>query len=157
MRTYFKNVFLWFRSQFAGSNDPPHKIAVGFGLGIFTGIFPGIGPVAAVALAIFLGVNRAAAFTGSLLTNTWMSLVTFVLSLQIGAMLLGKNWEELGAQYKNLLRDFHWKDLGDWAFVQILLPVFVGYAVVGLIGALIGYGVCWVVLKIHRKQVTGLS
>ena len=58
-------------------NDTPHKIALGLGLGVFAGILPGTGPIAAIFLALAFRANRASALLGSLLTNTWLSLVTF--------------------------------------------------------------------------------
>ncbi len=152
MKESLQKILLWFKTNLVGINDSPHKIAAGFGLGIFTGILPGMGPMASVVLAVFFKVNRAAALVGSVLTNTWLSFVTFVLSVQIGASLLGKNWQELGEQYRDLLHDFHWRDLGSTVFLQALLPVLLGYVVVGVGAGLIGYGICWLVLKVHRDS-----
>ncbi|PIR13657.1 MAG: hypothetical protein COV50_05635, partial [Flavobacteriales bacterium CG11_big_fil_rev_8_21_14_0_20_35_7] len=62
-------------------NDTPQRIALGLGLGSALGMLPGTGPLAALFLAVVFKVNRASAFLGSLATNIWLSLVTFLLAL----------------------------------------------------------------------------
>ena len=59
-------------------NDSAEKIALGVGLEVFSGLMPGTGPTAALFLAFIFRANRAAALLGSMLTNTWLSVVTFI-------------------------------------------------------------------------------
>jgi uncharacterized protein len=70
-------------------HDTPQRIALGFGLGVFTGILPGAGPIAAIFLALLFHANRASALLGSLITNTWLSVLTFSLSVRIGLGIMG--------------------------------------------------------------------
>ena len=89
-------------------DDSPQKIALGFGLGVFCGILPGTGPVAAVALAFVFRVNKIAAFAGGLLTNTWLSVVTFILAVRLGSAVSGADWNEVYSRCKDIIRDFHY-------------------------------------------------
>ena len=105
---------IWFKGiwhQFIGIEDTPFRKAAGLGLGVFLGIFPGAGPLAALVLSSILHVNRAAALVGSLLTNTWISIVTFVLAIKVGSFVTGTNWQDIYLECQSLLKDFHWKYL----------------------------------------------
>jgi len=70
-------------------DDSPHKIALGFGLGVFLGVMPGMGLIAALAIAIIIKVNRIAALLGSILTNTWLSIPVFFLAVRTGSAVTG--------------------------------------------------------------------
>lgn len=132
-------------------NDSPQKIAIGFGLGVFMGIMPGVGPVAALVMAFFFRVNRVAAFIGGLLTNTWLSLITFILAVRIGSAVTGLDWETVSQNCKVLLNDFHWNKLFQSFVFDIFVPLVIGYAVVGLGAAVASYLVIRTILK-QRKN-----
>jgi hypothetical protein len=131
-------------------NDTPQKIALGFGLGVFAGIMPGIGPLAALTLSIILRVNRASALLGSFLTNTWLSLVTFLLSIKIGSCLIGVPWQEVQQQWMGIFKDFHWQDLLRLTALEIILPVLLGYLFIAFILALMVYATVLLILN-QRK------
>jgi len=134
-------------------NDTPQKIAQGFGLGVFLGIMPGLGPVAALFLAMAFKVNRAAALIGSLLTNGWFSLVTFVLSIKIGSAIMKIEWRQ---EYENFLfavKNFHWQSLFDASVFKILLPAFIGYLVIAACAGAVVYFVAWIIAqRIGREK-----
>ncbi|MBI5144700.1 MAG: DUF2062 domain-containing protein, partial [Candidatus Omnitrophica bacterium] len=85
-------------------HDAPQKIALGFGLGVFLGIFPGTGPIAALFLAWRLKINRASALLGSLLTNTWLSIVIFLLSIKFGLSITQFKWQKITHHWLESLR-----------------------------------------------------
>lgn len=87
-------------------NDSPQKIALGFGLGIFLGILPGTGPVAALFLALLFRVNRASALLGCLLTNTWLSIVSFLFSIKVGSAIMRLDWHHVQDDYLQTLKNF---------------------------------------------------
>jgi len=113
-------------------NDSPHKVALGVGLGVFSGLMPGTGPVAALFLAFIFRANRAAALLGSLLTNTWLSVVTFILAIKVGSIVLSRHWQEVYQKAQGLVRDFHWASFFKLSFLDVLLPVFIGYIIIGI-------------------------
>jgi len=131
-------------------NDTPQRVAMGFGLGVFVGILPGTGPLAALLLAALFRINKAAALLGSILTNTWLSLITIVLSIKIGASIMGLNWKDLYSQWQILLENFHWKSLLQLSSLKIVLPVLLGYL---LISATLGFATYLISLLIlHLRK-----
>ena len=120
-------------------HDTPQKIALGVGIGVFLGIIPGTGPIAAVFMALVLRVNRAAALLGSLLTNTWLSFLTFFLSIKIGAGIMRLDWQDVHRNWVQFLKDFKVITLFKSATLKIILPVIIGYLVVAFCLGLIVY------------------
>ncbi len=125
--------------QLSGIDDSPQKVAIAFGLGVFLGILPGPGPIAALGLAWLLRLNKAAALLGSVLTNAWLSVVTFPLALKIGASLTGVRWQDIQEKAKDLFVHFSWQAFWDVSLTQILKPLLLGYTVVGFCCGLLGY------------------
>lgn len=111
-------------------NDTPQRIALGAGLGVSLGIIPGTGPIAALFLALIFRANRAAALLGSLLTNTWLSIVTFLLSVKIGSVIMKVGWQDAYEDWLLFLKDFRWQNLFKFSALKIILPVIVGYFLV---------------------------
>jgi uncharacterized protein len=147
----FKSIY----DKLIGINDSPQKIALGFGLGVFCGILPGTGPIASVVLALVFRMNKAAALVGSVLTNTWLSLVTFVIAVKIGSALTGANWQDIYQQCQALIQNFSWTNVRTFPFSKIVLPLVIGYLVVGVLSGIIGYVLA--LLLIRRKLKAGAA
>ena len=120
-------------------NDTPHKIAFGFAIGVFVGILPGAGILAALFLAFLFRVNRAAALLGSLLTNTWISIVTFLLSIKIGSAIMGIDWHAAYNRSMIFIKNFHWAEIGKASVFDIVLPLVLGYLVISFSAGLLAY------------------
>jgi uncharacterized protein (DUF2062 family) len=133
------------------TNDSPQKVALGFGLGVFTGILPGTGPIAAVFLASVSRANRATALLGSLATNTWLSFVTFLIAIKIGANIVGCNWQEIRDKWSLFFRDFSLAGLFKLSVLKIILPVMLGYLVVAVCCGFLSYVTLIVILKLRKK------
>ena len=133
-------------------NDTPQKIALGFGLGVFLGIFPGTGPIAALFLAFVLRVNRAAALLGSILTNTWFSVVIFPVSAKIGALIMGLDWHQVYAQTTAIFKGFRPAKLLEITVLKVLLPVFLGYLVVGACAGILAYFINLIILRSKKPS-----
>ena len=128
-------------------NDSAQKIALGVGLGVFSGLMPGTGPAAALFLAFVFRANRAAALLGSIFTNTWLSLVTFILAIKVGSVILKLRWEEVHQQAQGLIRDFHWAKFFKLSFLGALFPVIIGYIIIGLFLGIISYLITLFILR----------
>lgn len=128
-------------------NDTAHKIALGLGLGVVAGIMPGLGPVAALFLAFIFRANRAAAVLGSLLTNTWLSIVTFLLSIKAGSAIMNTDWKDVYGESLLFLKNFQWQNLFKESVFKIALPLLAGYLVVSLSLGLIVYLAALVIIK----------
>lgn len=128
-------------------NDSPQKIALGVGLGVFSGLLPGTGPIAALFLAFIFKANRAAALFGSVITNTWLSFVVFILAVKTGSFVLKMNWQEVVQKAQALIKDFSWASFFKLSLSDVLLPIVVGYLIVGLALGIFCYVVTLLVIK----------
>ncbi len=136
-------------------NDSPHRIAAGLGVGVFTGIFPGTGPLAALFLASLLRLNRAAALAGSLATNTWLSIVTFVLSIKVGSAIMGLEWHAVYERITSCIAAFRWTDLFKVSFLQLVVPLLIGYVSIALLlclGTYVCVLACIVAVQLLRRS-----
>ncbi|RJP28795.1 MAG: DUF2062 domain-containing protein [Candidatus Omnitrophota bacterium] len=131
-------------------NDSPEKIALGLGIGVFAGLTPTIGPLTAIFIAVILRANRASALLGVLLTNTWLSLLTFILSIKVGAALLGLQWENIYYDWVYFLKTFHLADLFKMSIIKIAIPVVIGYLIMALALGIITYFITLIILKLNR-------
>jgi len=139
--------------KFFRINDTPQKIAGGLGLGVFMGILPGTGPIAALVLSLAFRVNRAAALLGSLITNTWLSIVTFLLAVKIGGQIMNLDWRKLQEQWLYLFKDFHWASLFQSSVINIILPVIIGYFIIAFCLGIAVYLAALLVLTIAKKKI----
>lgn len=131
-------------------NDSPQRVALGLGLGVFSGIMPGIGPIAALFLASLAKVNKASALLGSLLTNTWLSILIFMLSVKTGAFVMGLHWQDVSRSWKAFLADFHLIKLFKLSILDIVTPVFLGYLIVALCSGILAYLIILPMLKLLK-------
>jgi uncharacterized protein (DUF2062 family) len=132
-------------------NDTPHKIALGFGLGIFAGILPGTGPLAALFLALIFRANRATALFSSLIINTWFSLVTFVFAIKIGSAILGLNWQKVSEDFFQAVKGFNWLASLKFSFLKVVIPVVFGYLIISLFLGAVCYLFVFLALKIYKR------
>ncbi len=130
--------------------DSPQKIALGFGLGVFLGVMPGVGPIAALAVAFLIKANRAAALLGSILTNTWLSIPVFFLSVKVGSTLTGTIHDSVSGKWSALLKDFSWGNLMHLSAHDVLIPIFIGYTAVSVIIGVIAYLAALLAVKYNK-------
>jgi uncharacterized protein (DUF2062 family) len=148
---FFQRTLKYLYLKLFRTNDTPQRIALGLGIGVFLGILPGAGPLASLIAATLLRANKAAAVLGALLTNTWTSLLTIVLAIKIGAAIKGLYWHDLYNQWQILLKDFHWKYLFRSSFLEILMPVLIGYLVISFVFGLLVYLSSLLILRGRKK------
>jgi hypothetical protein len=153
MSSFREGIRRVFRSLFI-INDSPQRIAVGLGIGVFTGILPGMGPLAAMFVAVLVRANKAAAFCGSLLTNTWLSFVVLISSIKLGSALFGLPWQEEKEKWEALVKGFHFREIVSASFADILIPVVVGYLLIGIAAGLFAYLLALLLLKIKHRAGT---
>jgi uncharacterized protein (DUF2062 family) len=153
--SFFKTVYL----KLFEINDSPQRIALGLGLGVFSGIMPGAGPLAALFLAWLFKVNKGSALLGSLLTNTWLSIAIFFLSIKVGAGIMGLNWQNIFNYSLIILEDFRWGDLFKISLLKIIFPVVLGYVAVALSLGFLVYLITFLLIRIRyeNKGRTDLS
>ncbi|MFH0738704.1 MAG: DUF2062 domain-containing protein [Candidatus Omnitrophota bacterium] len=136
-------------------NDSPQKIALGLAIGVFSGLTPGIGLLTALFLAFILRANRASAILGTLITNTWTSFLTFILSIKIGSAIMGISWKEVYAPWMLLIKDFHFQRLFNLSVTQVIFPVALGYLVVAAFFGILAYLVTLLILLLRKNEDKG--
>lgn len=140
------------------TDDSAQRVAAGFGIGVFLGFLPGTGPLAALCAAFLLKLNRAGALLGSLLVNTWTSIVTFLVAIKIGSAIMGQNWQDIYNRITFVFNDFRFHRLFEISFGKIILPVIIGYSIIA-----IGFGITAYILmltvstllRLRHKQERG--
>lgn len=133
-------------------NDTPQKVSLGFGLGVFLGIFPGTGPIAALVISVILKVNRAACLLGCLITNTWISFVTFILAIQIGSLIFGVKWQSINSDWNAFIKEFHWQILFKLSVLKVFVPIVLGYIAIGLFFGFSAYLITLAVIKRTKNR-----
>ncbi len=146
-----KDFFAFLYLRLFRINDTAQRVSLGLGLGVFLGIIPGTGPIAALVLASCFRLNRASALIGSLLTNTWLSFVTFLLSIKIGSAILKTNWQNTYEDIALFFKNFRWLELFSWSVLKIFFPLIVGYFLVALSLGIVAYLIAIIVLTRARK------
>jgi len=152
----FKRIIDFIFAKLFFIDDSAQKIALGVGIGVFSGLLPGTGPAAALFLAFVFRANRAAALFGSILTNTWLSLVTFILAIKVGSVILKLHWQAVYQKAQGLVYDFHWAKFFKLSFLEVLLPVMIGYLAIGLFLGIISYVITFLIIRrdTHGSKTT---
>lgn len=152
----FSRIVDWLYQKLFKINDTPQKIALGLGLGVFVGIFPGTGPVASLFLAILFRANRASALLGSLLTNTWLSIITLFLAIKAGALMFGIQWQDIYNNGASLVKNFSWLSLFELSTVKVFFPILIGFILIsfcfGLLVYLVSLAVIIKVGGVNKKE-----
>lgn len=146
--TFFKTL----ASKLFLIDDSPQKISLGFGLGVFLGILPGTGPIAALFLASIFRLNKAASLIGSLLVNTWLSIVTFLLAIKTGSVIMGLDWHKIYTDTLLIFKNFHYSNLFKLKILKLIFPVLIGYFIISLIIGILAYLAALILLKYLQKK-----
>jgi uncharacterized protein (DUF2062 family) len=109
--------------------------------------------LAALCVALFVPVNRAALLAGVVLTNTWLTLATFLLSIKVGSAIMKLNWQEVLKEWLLFLRDFQVADLLKTSWLKIILPLALGFLLVGLAAGGLVYLVTLTFLRLRAVRL----
>lgn len=133
------------------ANANPFRLALGFGLGVFAGILPGTGPIAAVVLATLFRVHKLTALLGSLITNTWITVVAFLFSIKTSAWMFGIDYQKLLKDWQLIVSNFEWQKLLDVSILKLIFIVASGFVMVAFILGMIGFVLSLIVILIAKK------
>lgn len=134
-------------------NDPPHKLALAFALGVFVAFTPTIGLhlITCLFLAWVFRVSRFVVITASFINNPWTIVPLYGFCLWLGIRITGTDiqsppiaWNELGpTNFYLVLRPYLW-------------PFVVGTLTVGIVAGLLSYAFFYYVVVSYRKRDIGL-
>jgi uncharacterized protein (DUF2062 family) len=140
-------------SRLIKAKDTPHHIALGFAIGVFYGLFPLVGVIFTLVTAMIFRANKVAALVGVFVTNTWMSAILAVPSVQIGAKIFGLDWQAVWDDLRRYLFMSDFRDIFKVASKDVLIPTVVGFLVIAFCIALAGYGVSlFLVIKYRARK-----
>lgn len=88
-KSYWKRVKTSFK-KIVTANDSPHKLAMGFAIGVFWGIMPtfGIALLLSLPTAVLLRANKLTAILGTLVSNPFTTIFFVPFNIKIGSFIL---------------------------------------------------------------------
>ena len=114
------------------ADDTPHRIALGFAIGIFYGLMPFVGVIFTIVTAMIFKANRASALIGCFVTNTWLSAVLILPSVKIGAKIFGLQWQFIWRDILKYMKMPGIRDVFNSLSGDVLIPSFVGFLIIAL-------------------------
>ncbi len=133
-------------------DDPPHKLALAFSLGVFVAFTPTIGLhiITCLLLAWIFRLSKLVILTGSFLNNPWTIVPLYGFCLWFGIRITGN-----GASAP----DIAWRDLTLTNVFLVLKPYLwpfvAGTFVVGAVGAMLSYALFyWAILRYRKVERT---
>ncbi len=133
-------------------NDPPHKLALAFALGVFVAFSPLLGThiISCIFLAWIFRVSKLVVLTASFVNNPWTIVPLYGFCIWFGIQITGTTvtvpqiaWNELTLRTAYLtLRPYLW-------------PYIAGTLILGTIAAVISYIVFyWAVVRYRKLEKT---
>lgn len=131
-------------------DDPPQKLALAFGLGVFIAFTPTIGLhlLSCLLIVWLLRLSKIVVITASFLMNPWTVVPLYGFCLWFGLLITGADIEPPQIAWNEL-------DLRDLLTVikPYLWPFAAGTLVVGAAGGILSYfGFYWLVVRYRRRE-----
>ena len=127
--------------------DPPHRTALAFGVGVFIAFSPllGLHTLMAIVVAFAFGLNRVAVLAGAWV-NFWALAPCYAFGTLIGALMLGTDTGDLRAIDWNQGLGALSSTLG-----TLFWPIMLGNTVLGAVAAVPAYAVSRKFLEARAK------
>ncbi len=127
-------------------DDPPHKIALSFAVGVYISISPffGFHTILAIAVSFIFKLNKLATITGSWMNNPWTLAPVYYVDFKIGSILIGNH-----VDFK--LKPFtmeHYLHGGKDLFLDVLI----GSIIFGVVAAFFSYHILKFFIEKHRQR-----
>jgi uncharacterized protein (DUF2062 family) len=133
--------------------EPPHRTALAFALGVFIAFSPayGLHMVLVVLCTWLFGLNFVALLAGAFVNNPWTVVPILGATYWTGALLLGRTDTPT----------FTWHDLSFSGIYQQILPYAIPFAfggfILSVIGALLAYPVAYLLVLRYRPAPDALA
>ncbi|MHB8843572.1 MAG: DUF2062 domain-containing protein [Nitrospirota bacterium] len=131
-------------------DEPPHRLALAFSVGVFIAFSPWLGLhiVSALAIAWVFRLNKVVVLTASFINNPWTIVPMYAFCLWFGVRITG------GAA---AVPDIAWSTLGFRDLFSVLLPFLwpfaAGTVVIGAAASVLSYGIIlWLVKRYRRGE-----
>lgn len=135
------------------TDDTPHRISLGFAIGIFYGLFPFVGVIFTIVTAFLFKANKITALIGCFVTNTWMSAFLILPSVKVGSKIFGLDWQVVWQDMLKYFRMSDVKDIFKALSSDFIVPSFVGFLVLAFCIAACAYFISlYVVMKYKNRR-----
>ena len=131
-------------------DDPPQRLALAFGLGVFIAFSPTIGLhfLTCLLIAWLFRLSKLVIITASLVMNPWTMIPLYGFCLWFGLLITGADIEP---------PQIAWNELGLMDLFTVvkpyLWPFVAGTLVVGAVGGILSYfGFYWLVVRYRRTE-----
>jgi len=133
-------------------DDPPHKLAFAFALGVFVAFSPIIGlhVITCLALGWIFRLNKLVILTASFINNPWTVVPLYGFCIWLGIKITGENravpriaWDQLSLENSYIVLKPY-----IWSYVA-------GTLIVGAIAAIISYFLFYCLVLRYRKVERG--
>jgi uncharacterized protein len=129
-------------------DDSPHRIALGFAVGVFLAFSPllGLHTVLGLVIAFAFGLNRVAVLVGVFVNNPWTLFPIYALATYVGGLFVGlPSSAPLAALgFGAVFRSRFWVELaGAWEFWK---PLLLGSAILSCTSAVLSYILVFLVI-----------
>ncbi len=127
--------------------EPPHKIAAAFAVGVFVGMSPflGVHTLLGLALAWQFKLNKLVTVMGVFVTNPWTIVPIYTFGTWVGARLMGIH---------AIIPVVDWSNITFLGLIgkcrHLLLPFVIGNTAVGFVSAVVSYFLIYKAVKISR-------
>jgi len=148
IKEWLKALFL----KLAKTDDTPHRIALGFAIGIFYGLFPFVGVIFTLVTAFILKGNKISALIGCFVTNTWLSVILVLPSVKIGSKIFGLDWRVVWSDMLHYLKISNINDFFKAASSDVIIPSLVGFLTIALLISLSSYFIVIFLIIRHRAK-----
>jgi uncharacterized protein len=128
-------------------DEPPHKIAAAFAMGVFIGMSPflGIHTLLGLTIAWHFKLNKLVTVMGVFVTNPWTIVPIYTFGTWVGARLMGID---------SVIPVIDWSHITFFGFLEkfshLLLPFIIGNMFMSFLSAVISYFVIYRIIKISR-------
>jgi uncharacterized protein (DUF2062 family) len=137
-------------------DEPPHRTALAFGVGVWVAFFPifGIHTGMALAIAFLFRLNRVAILLGTWVNNPWTIAPMYTAGTLVGCALLGVSPAGFA--------DIDWKGMGHGSygemmvrFIDAVRPFFWPYCIGNTLLGFVGGGIAYVSLRSFLERRRG--
>lgn len=136
-------------------NEPPHRLALAFALGVFIAFSPWLGLhiLSALFLSWLFRLNKVVVLTGSFVNNPWTIVPMYAFCLWFGVKITGGDVA---------VPDIAWGSLGIREVYDVLIPFLwpylAGTIIIGAAAAALAYfGFFWAVTRYRRGETRNIQ
>jgi uncharacterized protein (DUF2062 family) len=130
-------------------NEPPHRLAAAFAVGVFIAMSPLIGlhTLLGLGLSWLLRLNKFVTMVGVFINNPWTLVPIYTFATWVGALLLGVD---------DIIPDINWNDVNyKTLFVEfkpLLWPFIAGSTLLGAATAVVSFVVVYYIAKRRNSE-----